>query len=146
MEDAYKQMGEELLPLYHALSQRKGNPIHFVLSASQKKEFLSTFGEMLKEQFQMLGSGISAFVLRMALANFRYAMVLTALRRLSDRNKKDDLFPADERALVCDDRDFMRRCVSRSVSSIIQLVYMRCWPRRMRILCQHGCEYKAKRT
>lgn len=106
LEDAYKQMGEELLPLYHALSQRKGNPIHFVMSASQKKEFLSTFGEMLKEQFQMLGSGISAFVLRMALANFRYAMVLTALRRLSDWNKKDDLFPADERALVCDDRDF----------------------------------------
>ena len=106
LEDAYKQMGEELLPLYHALSQRKGNPIQFVLSASQKKEFLSNFGEMLKEQFQMLGSGISAFVLRMALANFRYAMVLTALRRLSDWNKKDDLFPADERALVCDDRDF----------------------------------------
>ncbi len=106
LEDAYKQMGDELLPLYHALSQRKGNPIQFVLSASQKKEFLSNFGEMLKEQFQMLGSGISAFVLRMALANFRYAMVLTALRRLSDWNKKDDLFPADERALVCDDRDF----------------------------------------
>ncbi len=106
LEDAYKQMGEELLPLYHALLERKGNPIQFVLSKAQQQEFLSTYREVLLEQFQMSGVGINAFVFRMALANFRYAMVLTALRRLSEWNKKDDLFPADERALVCDDRDF----------------------------------------
>lgn len=106
LEDTYKQMGEELLPLYHALLERKGNPIQFVMSKAQQLEFLSTYEETLCEQFQMLGAGFNAFVFRMALANFRYAMVLTALRRLSDWNKKDDIFTADERALVCDDRDF----------------------------------------
>lgn len=106
LEDTYKQMGEELLPLYHALLERKGNPIQFVLSKAQQLEFLSTYEETLCEQFQMLGAGFNAFVFRIALANFRYAMVLTALRRLSDWNKKDDIFSADERALVCDDRDF----------------------------------------
>lgn len=106
LEDTYKQMGEELLPLYHALLERKGNPIQFVMSKAQQQEFLSTYEETLCEQFQMLGAGFNAFVFRMALANFRYAMVLTALRRLSDWNKKDDIFTADERALVCDDRDF----------------------------------------
>ena len=106
LEDVYKQMGEELLPLYHALLKRKGNPIQFVLSKSQQQEFLSTYQETLREQFQMLGAGFNAFVFRIALANFRYAMVLTALRRLSEWNKKDDLFPKDERALPCDDRDF----------------------------------------
>lgn len=106
LEDTYKQMGEDLLPLYHALLERKGNPIQFVMSKAQQQEFLSTYEETLCEQFQMLGAGFNAFVFRMALANFRYAMVLTALRRLSDWNKKDDIFTADERALVCDDRDF----------------------------------------
>ena len=106
LEDTYKQMGEELLPLYHALLERKGNPIQFVLSKAQQLEFLSTYEETLSEQFQMLGAGFNAFVFRIALANFRYAMVLTALRRLSEWNKKDDIFTADERALVCDDRDF----------------------------------------
>ena len=106
LEDIYKQMGEELLPLYHALLERKGNPIQFVLTKAQQQEFLSTYQETLREQFQMLGAGFNAFVFRIALANFRYAMVLTALRRLSEWNKKDDLFPEDERALLCDDRDF----------------------------------------
>lgn len=106
LEDTYKQMGEDLLPLYHALLERKGNPIQFVMSKAQQLEFLTTYEETLCEQFQMLGAGFNAFVFRMALANFRYAMVLTALRRLSEWNKKDDIFSADERALVCDDRDF----------------------------------------
>lgn len=106
LEETFKQMGEELLPLYHALKARKGNPIQFVLSTAQQAEFLSTYKEVLIDQFQMLGAGFNAFVYRTALANFRYAMVLTALRHLSEWNKKDDLFPDDERALVCDDRDF----------------------------------------
>ncbi len=106
LEEAYKQMGEELLPLYHALKERKGNPIQFVLSKAQQQEFRTSFQEVLVEQYHMLGSGFNAFIYRAALAHFRYAMVLTALRRLSEWNKVDDLFPDDERALVCDDRDF----------------------------------------
>ncbi len=106
LEDVYRQMGEELLPLYHALKERKGNPIQFVMSKAQQQEFCSTFQKVLVEKFHMLGGGINAFVYRTALTHFRYAMILTALRRLSEWNKVDDLFPEDERALVCDDRDF----------------------------------------
>ncbi len=106
LEEAYKQMGEELLPLYHALKGRRGNPVQFVMSKAQQQEFLTTFQKVLVEKFHMLGAGINAFVYRTALTHFRYAMVLTTLRRLSEWNKVDDLFPEDERALVCDDRDF----------------------------------------
>ncbi len=106
LEEVYKQMGDELLPLYHALQERKGHPIQFVMSKAQQREFLNTYGEVLKEQFGMLGSGFKAFVYRLALTHFRYAMVLSALRRLSEWNKMDDLFSDDENALVCDDRDF----------------------------------------
>lgn len=89
LEDTYKQMGEELLPLYHAMQQRVGHPIQFVLSKAQQKKFLDTYGEVLVDQFQMYGIGMNAFIFRTALANFRYAMILTALRRLSEWNKQD---------------------------------------------------------
>lgn len=106
LEDQYKQMGTELLPLYHAMQARKGHPIQFVMSDRQKKEFVSTYKQTLTEQFKMLGNGINPFIFRTALANFRIAMVLSALRRLSDWNKRDDIFSDDENALGCDDRDF----------------------------------------
>ena len=106
LENTYKQMGEELLPLFHAMQQRVGHPIQFVLSKAQQKRFLDTYGEVLIEQFQMYGIGMNAFIFRTALANFRYAMILTALRRLSEWNKQDSIFSDDENALVCDDKDF----------------------------------------
>lgn len=106
LEDVYKQMGEELLPLYHSLQGRVGHPIQFVLSATQQKEFLTTYSDILTEQFNMLGTGITAFIFRTALSCFRYAMVLSTLRKLSDWDKQDDIFSEDENALVCDERDF----------------------------------------
>lgn len=106
LEDTYKQMGEELLPLYHAMQQRVGHPIQFILSKAQQKKFIDTYGEVLVDQFQMYGIGMNAFIFRTALANFRYAMILTVLRRLSEWNKQDSIFSDDENALICDDRDF----------------------------------------
>lgn len=106
LEDVYQGMGKELLPLYHALLARKQHPIQFVMSSAQQKEFLDAHEQTVTEQFKMLGAGITPFIFRTALANFRTAMVLSALRRLSDWNKTDDLFVGDENALVCDDRDF----------------------------------------
>ena len=53
LEDTYKQMGEELLPLYHAMQQRVGHPIQFVLSKAQQKKFLDTYGEVLVDQFHI---------------------------------------------------------------------------------------------
>lgn len=114
LEDVYKKMGEDILPLYHAMLMRKDHPIQFVMSQSQQREFLDTYSAILQDQFKMLGKGIRAFVFRMALECFRYAMILTTLRRLSDWqltfNTSDldntGIFGEEENALVCDDRDF----------------------------------------
>lgn len=114
LEDVYKKMGEEILPLYHAMLMRKNHPIQFVMSQSQQREFLDTYSGILQEQFKMLGKGIRAFVFRMALECFRYAMILTTIRRLSDWQRtfnpsdpdQPSIFREDENALICDDRDF----------------------------------------
>lgn len=114
LEDVYKKMGEDILPLYHAMLMRKNHPIQFVMSQSQQREFLATYSSILQEQFKMLGKGIRAFVFRMALECFRYAMILTAIRRLSDWQRtfnpsdpdQSGIFRDEENALVCDDRDF----------------------------------------
>lgn len=111
LDDAYRRMGDELLPLYHAMQGRAGRPIQFVMSQAQQREFLQTYREVLEEQFAMLGTGIRAFVFRMALECFRYAMVLAVLRRLGEwgaqeGTPEDGIFRDEENALVCDDRDF----------------------------------------
>lgn len=112
LEDLYRPLGDKMLLLYHALQARAGRPVQFVLSKAQQQEFLATYRELLQEQFEMLGKGIRAFVFRMALECFRYAMVLTTLRRLTeweasfDPHTSGELFPDEEAALPCDDRDF----------------------------------------
>ena len=112
LEDTYKQLGDRLLPLYHALQSRVDHPIQFMLSSAQQRDFLRTYQGVLTEQYDMQGKGIRAFVLRMALENFRYAMILTTLRRLSEwaasfgPSTDHEIFRDDENALICDDRDF----------------------------------------
>ncbi len=112
LEETYRQMGDQFLPLYHELQERTGQPLQFVMSSQQQKQFLATFAHMLEEQYALLGSGISAFIYRLALETFRYAMVLTTLRRLSEwaaipaEQHTEGIFRPDERALPCDDRDF----------------------------------------
>ena len=112
LEETYRRMGDAFLPLYHELRERKNSPLQFVMSSAQQQQFLAAFGSMLHEQNGMLGSGITAFIYRLALEGFRYAMVLTALRRLSEwtaipvTQKEGGIFRPHERALVCDDRDF----------------------------------------
>lgn len=114
LEDFYNRLGEDFLPLYHAMQMRKGHPIQFVMSQSQQREFLDTYSSILRDQFKMLGKGIRAFVFRMALECFRYAMILTTLRRLSEWQatfnaadpEQPSIFRDEENALVCDDRDF----------------------------------------
>ena len=112
LEDVYKKIGDKLLPLFHAMQNRVDHPIQFMMSTAQQKEFLQTYSEVLQDQFAMLGKGIRAFVFRIALECFRYAMILTTLRRLDEWsasfNSSDpqDLFKEEENALACDDRDF----------------------------------------
>ena len=120
LEDTYKQLGDTLLPLYHALQSRADHPIQFMLSAAQQKEFLRTYQDLLVEQYGMQGKGIRAFVFRIALESFRYAMILTTLRRLSEwadsfgPSTDHEIFRDDENALICDDRDF------RTVKTIVE--------------------------
>lgn len=112
LEDTYKQLGDKLLPLYHALQSRADHPIQFMLSDAQQREFLHTYQDLLVEQYGMQGKGIRAFVFRIALESFRYAMILTTLRRLSEwadsfgPSTDHEIFRDDENALICDDRDF----------------------------------------
>lgn len=113
-EDIYRKLGDRMLPLYHALQTRTGRPVQFVLSEAQQKEFISNYSAILAERMQLSGADIKAFVYRLALSGFRYAMVLAVLRRLSERTAQDGtaegtaplLFRDDENALLCDDRDF----------------------------------------
>ena len=106
LDEEYHKMGESLLKLYHALEERKGRPVQFVMSSNQQESFLTSFQEMLKDQYEMLGSEYKAFVYRLALGGFRYAMVLSTLRRLATMTDLGGIFQPEESAMVCDDRDF----------------------------------------
>lgn len=107
IDDVYRNIGQQVLALYHALQMRGDHPIQFLLGPEREKEFVNTFNALLGEQFSLLGDGIQAFVYRIALACYRYAMILTVLRRISERyGTGQDTFEADEQALVCDDRDY----------------------------------------
>ncbi len=106
VEELFMRIGEELMPLYHELKERERNPLQFTLTKDQQTRFLEHFDALVKEQFAMLGNGIQGFIFRIALECFRYAMVLSLLRCLSDWDKQDTIFLEMQRAIVCDDRDF----------------------------------------
>lgn len=106
LEDIYKPMGQQMMQLWKALQARKDNPMQFVLSDAQQKEFYHVFNDVLSEQFAMLGDGIHSFIFRIALACFRYCLILTLLRRLSEYPQAEGMFEDDRRCIVCDDRDF----------------------------------------
>ena len=106
VEELFKRIGEELMPLYHELKERESNPLQFTLTTDQQTRFLKHFDAVVKEQFAMLGNGIQGFIFRIALECFRYAMVLSLLRCLSNWDKQDTIFLEMQRAIVCDDRDF----------------------------------------
>lgn len=108
MEDVYKEIGRQFTPLYHALQQRQGHPVHFVMSQKQEQQFLSYFSDTLHERYALLGDGSEAMVYRFGLMHFRIAMVLSTLRRLvqADPFEEKPIFDDDENALICDERDF----------------------------------------
>ena len=97
-------MGEQLLPLYHDLAARESCSIQFVFSQAQQDEFLAAFDAMVKELCRLSGDEIQGFVYRLAHSGFRYAMILSLLRRLTA--DRENYFDLHEKALICDDRDF----------------------------------------
>ena len=107
MEDTYQEMGRRVLALHEALTLRQDRPIQFMLSNDQQERFIQMFGAILQEQFDLMGNGIQGFIYRLALECYRYTMVLTALRRLSETyGSGQPLFEEEEQGLICDERDF----------------------------------------
>lgn len=47
IEDVYRDLGQKLLPLYHALQMREQHPLQFIMSKAQQKEFVETFDAVL---------------------------------------------------------------------------------------------------
>lgn len=106
LDDVYAQLGELSLDLRHQLEAMGARRIQFMMSNSQQQEFNHFFTDLLKEQFYMLGEGISSFIFRMGLSSFRIAMTLTMLRRYSEWDKTKPLFDDTEQAILCSDTDF----------------------------------------
>ena len=107
IEETYRELGLQVKALYHALLDRKDHPLQFMLTTAQQQSFICTFNEMLQEQYAMMGEGIQGYIVRLALECYRYTMVLTVLRRLSERyGTNQPLFDEEEQALLCDERDF----------------------------------------
>ena len=106
LDDVFRSMSRPIERLHKALRERRERPIQFVMTQDQLQRFLDIFNEMLQEKSALYGEGIDGFIFRLALECYRYAMVLSLLRRLSSRPEADTpLFDPDEQALACDDRD-----------------------------------------
>lgn len=107
VEDTYLEMGRRVLALHEALALRQDRPIQFMLSNDQQERFIQMFGAILQEQFDLMGNGIQGFIYRLALECYRYTMVLSALRRLSESyGSGEPIFLDEESGLICDERDF----------------------------------------
>lgn len=106
LNEVYENLGKESLNLYHMMKQLGNRRIQFLLKDNQIKEFNNFFSDLLMEQFSMLGDGITSFIFRLGVSTFRIAMVLTLLRRYSDRVEGEPLFADNEQAILCSDKDF----------------------------------------
>lgn len=106
LDEVMADMGSEALELVHEMLALGNTRIQFVLSEEQQKRFNKFFSETLQEQFSMLGDGITSFVFRMGLSVFRIAMVLSLLRKFSDRPFGLPMFQKGEQTLLCSEEDF----------------------------------------
>lgn len=105
LDEIYEDLGKESLDLYHEMKKLGDRKIQFMLTESQEAKFDEFFSSMLMEQFSVLGVGISSFVFRLGVSAFRFAMVLTILRRYSEWDKKKPFFDENDQAIVCLDKD-----------------------------------------
>lgn len=106
IDDVMTTLGTEMQELVHIMRELGNKRVEFVLSNEQQKEFNHFFSDLLSEQFGMLGDGITSFIFRMGLSAFRIAMVLSLLRKYSDRPFGLPMFDNGEQALQCTDTDF----------------------------------------
>ncbi len=106
LDEVMADAGREALELVREMRSLGNTRIQFALSDTQQRRFNEFFSETLTEQFSMLGDGITSFVFRMGLSAFRVAMVLSLLRKFSDRPFGLPMFPAGEQVLLCREEDF----------------------------------------
>lgn len=105
LSDEYRALSDFMSPLFQALAQRRGRPMQFVMTEQQRSLFMERFASILQDQTRLLGDAYQGFVFRLALSCFRYAMVLTLLRRLDELPVTGVVLSPDEVALQCADAD-----------------------------------------
>ena len=106
LDELYKDLGEDCLALYEELQKLPQPGIEFQLTSEQESLFNDTFSNVLKEQFEMLGDGISPFIFRMGICIFRLAMVLTMERIYFEWDKSNPLFSENQKIITCQEKDF----------------------------------------
>ena len=100
LDDFFLKLGEQFMPLYHVMVQRKNQPILMTLSPEARKKHHDFFAPLQREEVAQNGYGVLPTVRRMGLVVLRISMALTALRYLAD---PDQL--ADAVEIPIDDRD-----------------------------------------
>ena len=111
LDETYRELGQRFIRLYHELQERESHPIQFLLTKKQQQSFLDLFEDMTEELQTIIDEDFTGYLFRIALECYRITMVLTALRRLTDREGQEKLFDNDEQALLCDERDFQTAIV-----------------------------------
>ncbi len=105
LDETFEELGQKSLELYHQMKDLGERKIQFLLSDKQIDDFNAFFSDLLMEQFDMLGDGITAFIFRLGISTFRIAQTLSILRRYSEWDKSKPLFADNEQALICNDKD-----------------------------------------
>ena len=101
-DEKFKEIGHDFFAFLKKFPKR---PVQFTLSRSQMDQFNAYFEDTQLRYAQLLGDEIVATVRRLGLILFRFAMILTVLRRIDDAPKSTKKGEKDLR-LVCNDADF----------------------------------------
>ena len=101
-DEKFKEIGRDFFAF---LKKFPKQPVQFTLSRSQMDQFNAYFEDTQLRYAQLLGDEIVATVRRLGLILFRFAMILTVLRRIDDAPKSAKKGEKDLR-LVCADADF----------------------------------------
>ena len=101
-DEKFKEIGRDFFTFLKKFPKR---PVQFTLSRSQMDQFNAYFEATQLRFAQLLGDKIVATVRRLGLILFRFAMILTVLRRIDDAPKSAKSGEKDLR-LVCSDDDF----------------------------------------
>ena len=101
-DEKFKEIGRDFFAFLKKFPKR---PVQFTLSRSQMDQFNAYFETTQFRYAQLLGDEIVATVRRLGLILFRFAMILTVLRRIDDAPKSAKRGEKDL-GLVCADADF----------------------------------------